>query len=143
MVCEYLYYRWRSSSQIGRIGISCICLPRHVCVPVPSQDWDLQRHMPCCFLCLVDQDEMSVRVVDIDVTVHVSSQDLDFQRHMPWSIIRIVDIESIKDQHCLNFHDIGKILLKVALNTKKSNQSSVLTFFSIISNNVVITCLKP
>jgi hypothetical protein len=79
----------------------------------------------------VDQDEMSVRVVDIDVTVHVSSQDLDFQRHMPWSIIRIVDIESIKDQHCLNFHDIGKILLKVALNTKKSNQSSVLTFFSI------------
>jgi hypothetical protein len=85
----------------------------------------------------VDQDEMSVRVVDIDVTVHVSSQDLDFQRHMPWSIIRIVDIESI------NFHDIGKNIAESGVKHQKSNQSSVLTFFSIISNNVVITCLKP
>ena len=45
IVCLYMYCRWRSSYQEGRIGIPVTGLNRHMFVPTPSQNLDFQRHI--------------------------------------------------------------------------------------------------
>ena len=50
IVCLYMYCRWRSSNQEGRVVIPLSGLTLPFFVPVPSQDLDFQRHMSLLFV---------------------------------------------------------------------------------------------